>query len=149
MIPPRLPRSERRLRAVDGASSISTDPNVDTSDALSALVQKSLDDDQASELVCIDLKGKSSLADYMVIASGRSARHVASTAEHLVERLKEAGHKGVRIEGLPAADWVLLDIGDVIVHLFRPEVREFYNLERMWSPDLVDEPPTDEIGAAS
>jgi len=80
----------------------------------------------------------------MVIASGRSARHVASTADHLVERLKDVGVKGIHPEGLPTADWVLIDVGDVIVHLFRPEVREFYNLERMWTPAL-----TGDVGAAS
>ncbi len=85
----------------------------------------------------------------MLIASGRSQRHVASTADHLVERLKEAGHKGIKVEGLPAADWVLLDVGDVIVHLFRPEVREFYNLERMWAPGLTNDDAPDEVGAAS
>lgn len=85
----------------------------------------------------------------MVIASGRSARHVASTADHLVERLKEAGHKGIKVEGLAAADWVLLDVGDVIVHLFRPEVREFYNLERMWAPGLTGEDMPGEADAAS
>jgi ribosome-associated protein len=99
---------------------------------LHSLVLSSLDDDQAQEVVSIPLEGKSSIADHMVIASGRSTRQVAAIATKLAERLKQAGFGPVRIEGLPAADWVLLDAGDVVVHLFRPEVRSFYNLERMW-----------------
>ena len=99
---------------------------------LHSLVLSSLDDDQAQEVVSIPLEGKSSIADHMVIASGRSTRQVAAIATKLAERLKQAGFGPVRIEGLPAADWVLLDAGDVVVHLFRPEVRSFYNLERIW-----------------
>src|SRR6187455_2374692 len=96
------------------------------------LILDQLDEDQAQELVTIPLEGKSSIADHMVIASGRSTRQVAAMATKLAERLKKAGHGSARIEGLPAADWVLIDAGDVVVHLFRPEVRSFYNLERMW-----------------
>ena len=102
-------------------------------DALHALVMQSLDDDQAVELVSIPLSGKSSIADHMVIASGKSSRQVASMATKLAERIKQQFGKSVRIEGLPVADWVLIDADDVIVHLFRPEVRTFYNLERMWA----------------
>lgn len=98
-----------------------------------ALALSSLDDDQAQEVVSIPLEGKSSIADHMIVASGRSSRQVASMAQKLAERLKQAGFGSPRIEGLPAADWVLVDAGDVIVHLFRPEVRSFYNLERMWA----------------
>lgn len=94
-----------------------------------------LDDDQAQEVVTIDLEGKSSIADYMVIASGRSTRQVASIAQKLAEKLKQNGYGPVKLEGLPQADWVLLDAGDIVVHLFRPEVRSFYNLERMWAFD--------------
>jgi len=100
--------------------------------SLHALVLHSLDEDQAQDVVSIPLEGKSSIADFMVIASGRSTRQVAAIATHLAERLKKEGHGSPRIEGLPAADWVLIDAGDVVVHLFRPEVRSFYNLERMW-----------------
>ena len=100
-------------------------------DELHALILKSLDDDQAQETVSIPLKGKSSIADYMVVASGRSSRQVASMAQKLAERIKKAG-RNAHIEGLPSADWVLIDAEDVVVHLFRPEVRSFYNLERMW-----------------
>ena len=102
-------------------------------EALHSLVMQSLDDDQAVEIVTIPLAGKSSIADHMVIASGRSTRQVASMANKLAERIKQQFGRPVRIEGLPVADWVLIDADDVIVHLFRPEVRSFYNLERMWA----------------
>ncbi|MBN8500382.1 MAG: ribosome silencing factor [Sphingomonadales bacterium] len=101
--------------------------------SLHELVITSLDDDQAQELVSIPLEGKSSIADHMVIASGRSTRQVAAMAQKLAERIKHGGFGHCRIEGLPAADWVLVDAGDVVIHLFRPEVRTFYNLERMWA----------------
>ncbi|HEX8214510.1 MAG TPA: ribosome silencing factor [Allosphingosinicella sp.] len=102
-------------------------------EALHDLVLRSLDDDQAQEVVTIPLSGKSTIADHMVIASGRSTRQVASMAQKLSERIKRELGRNVRIEGLPIADWVLIDAEDVIVHLFRPEVRSFYNLERMWA----------------
>jgi len=102
-------------------------------EALHSLVMKSLDDDQAVEVVTIPLAGKSSIADHMVIASGKSSRQVASMANKLADRIKKEFGRPVRIEGLPVADWVLIDADDVIVHLFRPEVRTFYNLERMWA----------------
>tara|TARA_R110000850_G_scaffold23581_10_gene69630 strand:- start:554 stop:961 length:408 start_codon:yes stop_codon:yes gene_type:complete len=110
------------------------------SDALHALVMKSLDDDQAQDIVSIPLAGKSNIADHMVIAEGRSTRQVAAIAQKLAERVKQAGGT-VRVEGLANADWVLIDAGDVIVHLFRPEVRSFYNLERMWAVDEEGEAP--------
>ena len=100
---------------------------------LHALVLQSLDDDQAVEVNTIPLAGKSSIADHMVIASGRSSRQVASMANKLAAKVKQVYGKNVRIEGLPVADWVLIDADDVIIHLFRPEVRSFYNLERMWA----------------
>lgn len=102
-------------------------------EALHQLVLQSLDDDQAVETVTIPLAGKSTIADHMVIASGRSTRQVASMATKLAQKIKAECGRSPRIEGLPTADWVLIDAGDVIVHLFRPEVRSFYNLERMWS----------------
>lgn len=104
-----------------------------STDALHQLVLSQLDDDQAQDLVSIPLEGKSSIADHMVIASGRSTRQVAAMAQKLAEKIKQAGFGHARVEGLPAADWVLIDAGDVVIHLFRPEVRTFYNLERMWS----------------
>jgi ribosome-associated protein len=100
---------------------------------LHRLVLQSLDDDQAVEVVSIPLAGKSNIADHMVIASGRSSRQVASMANKLADRIKSARGRPPRLEGLPTADWVLIDAEDVIVHLFRPEVRTFYNLERMWA----------------
>jgi len=102
-------------------------------DDLHKLVLQSLDDDQAQEVVSIPLAGKSNIADHMVIASGRSTRQVASMAVKLADKIKERFGRIVRVEGLPAADWVLIDADDVIVHIFRPEVRNFYNLERMWA----------------
>lgn len=101
--------------------------------SLHELVLRSLDDDQAQEIVSIPLEGKTAIADHMVIASGRSTRQVAAMAQKLSERVKHGGFGHVRIEGLPAADWVLIDCGDIVVHLFRPEVRSFYDLERMWA----------------
>ena len=102
-------------------------------EALHQLVLSSLDDDQAVDTISIPLAGKSSIADHMVIASGKSTRQVASMAQKLAEKIKSEFGRSSRIEGLPTADWVLIDAGDVIVHLFRPEVRSFYNLEKMWA----------------
>lgn len=107
--------------------------------SLHALVLARLEDDQAQDVVSIPLQGKSSIADHMVIASGRSTRQVAAMAQKIAEKVKQEGFGPVRLEGLPAADWVLIDAGDVVVHLFRPEVRSFYNLERMWA--FGDAPP--------
>lgn len=98
-----------------------------------ALVEQSLDDDKALDVIVVDLAGKTEIADYMVVATGTSQRHVGSTADHLREKLKAAGLKNIAVEGEPACDWVLIDAGDVVVHLFRAEVREFYNLEKMWT----------------
>ena len=117
---------------VDNATSKAGSAPIDVGD-LHKLVLQSLDDDQAQEVVSIPLVGKSNIADHMVIATGRSTRHVASMAVKLADKIKERFGRSVRIEGLPAADWVLIDADDVIVHIFRPEVRNFYNLERMWA----------------
>ena len=105
-----------------------------SSDEMLALVRASLDDDKAEEVLTIDLRGRSAMADHMVIASGRSTRQVTSIAEKLVDRLKQATGNSPRVEGKETGDWVLVDAGDVIVHIFRPEVREFYALEKMWLP---------------
>jgi ribosome-associated protein len=117
--------------ALSGKPATKKGPALDAN-ALHALILQSLDDDQAQEVVTIPLEGKSSIADHMVVASGRSSRQVAAIAQKLAERIKQGG-RAARIEGLPSADWVLIDAEDVIVHIFRPEVRSFYNLERMWS----------------
>ena len=124
------PRSKSESATVTASTS---GPAAADVEALHALIKQSLDDDQAVEMISIPLAGKSSIADHMVIASGRSSRQVASMAAKLAERIKHEFKKSVRIEGLPTADWVLIDADDVIVHLFRPEVRSFYNLERMWA----------------
>lgn len=101
-------------------------------DGLKTLVTTSLDDDKAEDIVAIDLAGKSAIGDYMIIATGRSQRQVSAMADHLLKKLKDVGVKNITIEGQSRGDWVLIDAGDVIVHLFRPEVREFYGLEKMW-----------------
>ncbi|WP_304171296.1 ribosome silencing factor [Phenylobacterium aquaticum] len=103
--------------------------------ALEDLILARLDDDQAQDVVFIDLKGKSAVADGLIVASGRSHRHVGAIADHLLRALKDQGYGKARVEGLPHCDWVLIDTGDVIIHLFRPEVRTFYNIEKIWSVD--------------
>ena len=100
------------------------------------LVLASLDDIKAEDTLSIDLRGKTSIADSMVVTSGRSNRHVGAVAERVLEDLRKAGVPNLRVEGMPHCDWVLIDAGDVIVHVFRPEVRDFYNLEKMWEPGL-------------
>lgn len=115
-----------------------SDASQDVQDRISALedlILAKLDDDKAQDVVFIDLKGKSAVADGLVVASGRSHRHVGAMADHLLRALKDEGYGRVRVEGLPHCDWVLIDTGDVIVHLFRPEVRSFYNIEKIWSVD--------------
>ena len=139
-MPDRLPDSP------SGEPSANGRPVIDV-ESLHRLVLKSLDDDQAVEVISIPLAGKSSIADHMVIASGRSTRQVASMATKLAQKIKDEVGRSPRIEGLPAADWVLIDADDVIVHLFRPEVRTFYNLERMWAFG-DDEPKRAGAGAA-
>ena len=105
-----------------------------SSDEILQRILTSLDDDKAEEIVTIDLRGRSAMADHMVIASGRNARLVATIAEKLAQRLKDATGRTARIEGKDTGDWVLIDTDDVVVHVFRPEVREFYQLEKMWMP---------------
>ncbi|MFU8833707.1 ribosome silencing factor [Roseovarius autotrophicus] len=112
---------------------MTTAPQADSETQLAAIL-KSLDDDKAEDVVQIDLRGKSAIGDYMVICSGRSSRQVSAIAEKLAERLKQEHGVLCRIEGKETGDWVLIDTGDVIVHVFRPEVREFYQLEKMWLP---------------
>ncbi|KAF0225473.1 MAG: ribosome-associated [Rhodospirillaceae bacterium] len=102
-----------------------------TAEELVSLVYTSLDDGKAEDISVVDLRGKTSMADHMVIATGNSSRQVGAMADHLMEKLKHAGQP-VAVEGMPQCDWVLIDAGDIIIHLFRPEVRAFYNLEKMW-----------------
>ncbi|MEK9849068.1 MAG: ribosome silencing factor [Candidatus Puniceispirillum sp.] len=110
-----------------------------TADQILDLITTSLENDKADDILSISLAGKSSMADYMVIASGTSSRQVSAMAQHLETKLKEQKVTILGLEGLRQADWVLLDANDVVVHLFRPEVREFYGLERMWSDDTASE----------
>jgi len=105
---------------------------IDTEETL-RLVLARLDDMKAEDTITIDLRGKSAIADYMVVASGRSNRHVGSVADRVLEDLHTAGIRQVRVEGMPLCDWVLIDAGDIIVHVFRPEARAFYNIEKMWA----------------
>ena len=111
----------------------------DAADRALQLVLSSLEDSKAEDIVTINIAGKSALGDYMVVVSGRSNRHVMAIADHLISDLKDEGLGNARVEGLEAGDWVLIDTGDIIVHVFRPEVREFYNIERMWAaPEIED-----------
>ena len=118
-------------------SSAMTDRKIANSEALLAAILKSLDDDKGEDIVQINLRGKSEMGDYMVIASGRSTRQVSAMAEKLADKLKQDFGVLSKIEGKETGDWVLIDTGDVIVHIFRPEVRDFYQLEKMWMPSAA------------
>ncbi|MBB3809848.1 ribosome silencing factor [Pseudochelatococcus contaminans] len=123
------------LRRQDAQSAQADDAATRAAD----IARLQLEDMKAEEIVEIDLIGRSSIADTMLIASGRSDRHVGAIADKVVSALKDAGIGPIRVEGLPACDWVLIDVGDIIVHVFKPEVRGFYNLEKIWSPDRPKE----------
>lgn len=138
---PNSPAAKAPASAKPAPAVLPTAPASATDDALHALIMHQLDEDQALDVVSIPLAGVSSIADYMVIASGRSTRHVAAIAEKIASRIKQDLGRPARLEGLPTADWVLIDAGDVIVHLFRPEVRSFYQLERMWGAESPAPPP--------
>jgi ribosome-associated protein len=137
----RQPRSHtlNRLSAHDAqpdpksAPTAGVEPAGTLDQPLEELILSRLDADKAQDIVNIDLKGKSPIADTIIVASGRSQRHVGALADHLLRALKDAGYGRARVEGMPACDWVLIDAGDVVVHLFRPEVRAFYNIEKIWS----------------
>lgn len=122
-----------------GAPAAELLPKSRSSEAVLSEIVHWLDEAKAEAIVSIDLKGKSSIGDFMVIASGRSDRHVGAIADQVRKKLKDAGVGRVRVEGLEACDWVLIDTVDIIVHVFRPEVREFYNLEKMWSAERPGE----------
>lgn len=109
-------------------------PRPDAKETL-RLVLAGIDDLKAEDTVTIDLTGKTSIGDFMVVTSGRSSRQVSAIADHVLKGLSKAGVRNVRVEGMRQSDWVLIDAGDVIVHVFRPEVRAFYNLEKMWAPE--------------
>ncbi|NDC58260.1 MAG: ribosome silencing factor [Alphaproteobacteria bacterium] len=133
---PRASAAARRSPGADAVALAEAEPAAPSLDAtvLEALVRVSLEDDKAEDILSFDIRGKSSVADMLIVASGRSQRHVGALADHVVRRLKEAGVGQVRVEGLPHCDWVLVDAGDLVVHLFRPEVRSFYAIEKIWSP---------------
>ena len=135
---PDIPRKTRRAAAPKPKPVIEN-----AAEKIAELVLARLDDDKAEDVVVIDLMGKSPLADTIIVASGRSARHVAALADHVQRSLKEGGFGKVQVEGLPQADWVLIDVGDVIVHIFRPEVRSFYQLEKIWSVDSPHRTPAE------
>jgi len=126
--------------AVPVGASMTTAPAQVTSEELLAHILNQLEDDKAEDIVQIDLRGKTAIGDYMIICSGRSSRQVSSIAEKLVDDLKQTYGRLSRIEGKETGDWVLIDTGDVIVHVFRPEVREFYQLEKMWMPSGTTKP---------
>ncbi len=115
-----------------------SDTGIHAAKALADLILETLDENSAQDTITIDIGGKSSVADYMIVSSGRSNRHVNALADYVLRALKEDGHKSLGIEGLESSDWVLIDAGDVILHIFRPEVRQFYNLEKIWSVPLPD-----------
>ena len=125
--------SDHRLENGERESAFSRLSQEERSQTILSIILSELDDDKAENVVTISLVGKSDIADAMVVASGRSQRHVGAMADKVMRRLKDAGFSRARIEGAPACDWVLIDAEDVIVHLFRPEVRDFYNIERVWS----------------
>lgn len=140
-----LDRKDKSLTTVHakGVASIAYSRSLERSETAAAealkLVLESLEDSKAENVTSIDIKGKSALGDYMVVVSGRSSRHVTAIADHLLDDLKAGGFGNPRIEGLETGDWVLIDAGDIIVHVFRPEIREFYSLEKMWAAPDTDE----------
>jgi ribosome silencing factor RsfS/YbeB/iojap len=115
-------------------------------DELQALITASLDDDKAEQIVAIDLAGRAAFTDRMVIATGLADRQIAAMAQHLEKKLHEAGIRRVQVEGAGGSDWVLIDAGDIIIHLFKPDARELYGLEKMWGPDLDPDPAGAELG---
>jgi ribosome-associated protein len=135
---PAIPRKVRKPAAPKAKPVIEN-----AAEKIAEIVLARLDDDKAEDVVVIDLMGKSPLADTIIVASGRSARHVSALADHVQRSLKEGGFGKVQVEGLPQADWVLIDVGDVIVHIFRPEVRSFYQLEKIWSVDSPHRTPAE------
>jgi ribosome-associated protein len=130
---PKVPKTARKTSTKTADLKAQPDANKPDADKTLSLILSRLDDMKAEETVTIDLRGKSPYSDYMIITSGRANRHVGAIAENVTKGLKENGVKSIHVEGLPNCDWVLIDSGDVIVHVFRPEVREFYNLERLWT----------------
>lgn len=134
------PRKGANVQSAHETSEAAVETEISSEEALK-IVLASLDDSKAEETLPIDISGKSPLFDHIVVASGRSHRHVSAIADHLLRDLKTAGLGRASVEGLPACDWVLVDTGDVVVHIFRPEVREFYNIEKIWRAQEEDMTP--------
>jgi ribosome-associated protein len=134
--------AQKAKPAVKAVAAVTEAPKPKTviDQTLLSIVMAQLEDAKAEDIIAINLDGKTAIADNMVVASGRSNRHVGAIADQLVEKLKEAGHRHIRVEGMDQCDWVLVDAVDVVVHLFRPEVRSFYNLEKLWSEHSPQEP---------
>lgn len=129
---------ESPLTSQDTVSANTLPSDTNASKALAEHILSVLDEHSAQDTINIDIRGKSSVADYMIVTSGRSSRHVGALSDYVLKSLKEQGHKSLGIEGTETNDWVLIDVGDVILHIFRPEVRVFYNLEKIWSVPLPE-----------
>jgi len=138
--PKTAPKAKPAVKAVAPVKVETPKPKFYADQPLLSIVMAQLEDAKAEDIVAINLDGKTAIADNMVVASGRSNRHVGAIADQLVDKLKEAGHRHIRVEGMDQCDWVLVDAVDVVVHLFRPEVRSFYNLEKLWSEHSPHEP---------
>ena len=138
--PKPAPKAKPAVKAVAPVKVETPKPKSYTDQSLLSIVMAQLEDAKAEDIIAINLDGKTAIADNMVVASGRSNRHVGAIADQLVDKLREAGHRHIRVEGMDQCDWVLVDAVDVVVHLFRPEVRSFYNLEKLWSEHSPQEP---------
>jgi ribosome-associated protein len=138
--PKTAPKAKPAVKAVAPVKIETPQPKSYSDQSLLSIVMTQLEDAKAEDIVAINLDGKTAIADNMVVATGRSNRHVGAIADQLVDKLKEAGHRHIRVEGMDQCDWVLVDAVDVVVHLFRPEVRSFYNLEKLWSEHSPQEP---------
>ncbi len=141
--PKTAPKAKPVAKAVAPIKIEAPKPKFHADQPLLKIVLAQLEDAKAEDIIAINLDGKTAIADNMVVASGRSNRHVGAIADQLVEKLREAGHCHIRVEGMDQCDWVLVDAVDVVIHLFRPEVRSFYNLEKLWSEHSPQEPPAE------
>ena len=138
--PKTVAKAKPAVKAVAPIKLVAPKPKPHTGQSLLNIVLAQLEDAKAEHIIAINLDGKTAIADNMVVASGRSNRHVGAIADQLVDKLREAGHRHIRVEGMDQCDWVLVDAVDVVIHLFRPEVRSFYNLEKLWSEHSPQEP---------
>lgn len=131
-------RKETSLQTTSETHSVAETSPAPSVEVLLNTVTECLDSNKAEDIVSIDLAGKSGIADYIVIANGRSQRQVAALADYVIKDLKKAGHKNLIVQGLEQADWVLIDAADIVIHIFCPEVRSFYNLDKMWGAELEE-----------